>query len=44
MQQGPGHPLFWTEAQLVPKLRSLIDGCPGFLAYYLSLAVSQSKD
>jgi hypothetical protein len=32
MQQGPGHPLFWTEAQLVPKLRSLIDGCPGFLS------------
>lgn len=23
-------PDFWTEAQLIPKLRSLIDGCPGF--------------
>jgi hypothetical protein len=23
-------PDFWTEAQLIPRLRSLIDGCPGF--------------
>jgi len=40
MQQDPRHPLFWTKAQLVPKLRSLIDGCRGFLNR-LSLAESR---